>query len=99
MADIKREQERDELHRAIWGIADELRGSVDGWDFKSYVLGIMFYRYISFQIRLTQSSGRAKITPFLSTTPVLLLQVYLRPRARLTLLLLCIHFHGLQQTV
>ena len=47
MADIKREQERDELHRTIWGIADELRGSVDGWDFKSYVLGIMFYRYIS----------------------------------------------------
>lgn len=47
MADIKREQERDELHRSIWGIADELRGSVDGWDFKSYVLGIMFYRYIS----------------------------------------------------
>ena len=36
MADIKREQERDELHRAIWNIADELRGSVDGWDFKSY---------------------------------------------------------------
>lgn len=47
MADIKREQERDELHRAIWNIADELRGSVDGWDFKSYVLGTMFYRYIS----------------------------------------------------
>ena len=39
--------ERDELHRAIWSIADELRGSVDGWDFKNYVLGIMFYRYIS----------------------------------------------------
>ena len=47
MADIKKEQERDELHRAIWAIADELRGSVDGWDFKSYVLGMMFYRYIS----------------------------------------------------
>ena len=47
MADIRKEQERDELHRAIWAIADELRGSVDGWDFKSYVLGIMFYRYIS----------------------------------------------------
>ena len=47
MADIKREQERDELHRAIWSIADGLRGSVDGWDFKSYVLGTMFYRYIS----------------------------------------------------
>ena len=40
-------QERDELHRAIWAIADELRGAVDGWDFKNYVLGTMFYRYIS----------------------------------------------------
>ncbi len=47
MPDIKKEQEREELHRAIWAIADELRGSVDGWDFKSYVLGTMFYRYIS----------------------------------------------------
>ena len=47
MVDMKKEQERDELHRAIWAIADELRGSVDGWDFKAYVLGMMFYRYIS----------------------------------------------------
>lgn len=47
MTDIKKEQEREELHRAIWSIADDLRGSVDGWDFKSYVLGTMFYRYIS----------------------------------------------------
>ena len=47
MADVRKEQERDELHRAIWAIADGLRGSVDGWDFKSYVLGMMFYRYIS----------------------------------------------------
>ena len=47
MADIKREQERDELYRSIWKIADDLRGAVDGWDFKQYVLGIMFYRYIS----------------------------------------------------
>ena len=47
MADIKKDQEREELRRAIWAIADELRGSVDGWDFKSYVLGMMFYRYIS----------------------------------------------------
>ena len=47
MADIKREQEREELHRSIWKIADELRGAVDGWDFKQYILGIMFYRYIS----------------------------------------------------
>lgn len=47
MADIRKEQEREELHRAIWSIADDLRGSVDGWDFKNYVLGTMFYRYIS----------------------------------------------------
>lgn len=47
MADVRKEQEREELHRAIWNIADGLRGSVDGWDFKSYVLGMMFYRYIS----------------------------------------------------
>ena len=47
MPDMKKEQEREELHRAIWAIADELRGAVDGWDFKNYVLGTMFYRYIS----------------------------------------------------
>ena len=47
MLDTKKEQEREELHRAIWAIADELRGAVDGWDFKNYVLGTMFYRYIS----------------------------------------------------
>lgn len=41
------ENQREELHRSIWKIANELRGSVDGWDFKQYVLGIMFYRYIS----------------------------------------------------
>ena len=45
--DSKKEREREELHRAIWAIADELRGAVDGWDFKNYVLGTMFYRYIS----------------------------------------------------
>lgn len=42
-----KEQERTELHRAIWQIANDLRGSVDGWDFKSYVLGMLFYRFIS----------------------------------------------------
>ena len=46
-ADNKRKQERKALHDAIWAIADELRGAVDGWDFKNYVLGTMFYRYIS----------------------------------------------------
>lgn len=44
---MTREQERDELHRAIWQMANDLRGSVDGWDFKSYVLGMLFYRFIS----------------------------------------------------
>ena len=39
--------ERAELHRTIWRIANELRGSIDGWDFKSYVLGMLFYRFIS----------------------------------------------------
>ena len=47
MVDTKKEQEREELHRAIWAIADELRGAVDGWDFKNYVLGTMFYQYIT----------------------------------------------------
>lgn len=47
MADNRKEQERAELHRTIWGIANTLRGSVDGWDFKQYVLGMLFYRYIS----------------------------------------------------
>jgi type I restriction enzyme M protein len=44
---MAKEQERDELHRTIWQIANDLRGSVDGWDFKSYVLGLLFYRFIS----------------------------------------------------
>lgn len=45
--DNKREQERAELYKTIWSIAEDLRGSVDGWDFKQYVLGMLFYRYIS----------------------------------------------------
>lgn len=45
--DCKKETERSELHRTIWSIANDLRGSVDGWDFKQYVLGMLFYRYIS----------------------------------------------------
>lgn len=42
-----KECERAELHRTIWQIANDLRGSVDGWDFKQYVLGMLFYRFIS----------------------------------------------------
>ena len=44
---MNKEQERNELHRAIWSIANEVRGSVDGWDFKQFVLGALFYRFIS----------------------------------------------------
>ncbi|MBR2265797.1 MAG: type I restriction-modification system subunit M, partial [Paludibacteraceae bacterium] len=40
-------QQKQELFKSIWAIANELRGSVDGWDFKQYVLGMLFYRYIS----------------------------------------------------
>lgn len=51
MSDNRREQQRAELHRTIWAIANDLRGSVDGWDFKQYVLGMLFYRYISENIQ------------------------------------------------
>ncbi len=47
MTNTTKEQERAELHRTIWQIANDLRGSVDGWDFKQYVLGMLFYRFIS----------------------------------------------------
>ncbi len=47
MSDGSKAAERAELHRTIWRIANDLRGSVDGWDFKSYVLGMLFYRFIS----------------------------------------------------
>jgi type I restriction enzyme M protein len=42
-----RDEQRAELHKAIWRMANDLRGSVDGWDFKTYVLGMLFYRFIS----------------------------------------------------
>lgn len=57
MYDNKREQERNELYRTIWNLANELRGSVDGWDFKQYVLGILFYRYISENITTYLNEG------------------------------------------
>ena len=53
-------REREELHKAIWSIADDLRGSVDGWDFKQYILGIMFYRYISENITSYINEGEKK---------------------------------------
>jgi len=42
-----RDTQLNKLHSTIWGIAEKLRGQVDGWDFKIYVLGFLFYRYIS----------------------------------------------------
>jgi type I restriction enzyme M protein len=44
---MTKESQRAELHKTIWRIANDLRGSVDGWDFKTYVLGMLFYRFIS----------------------------------------------------
>ncbi len=57
MADNRKEVERAELHRTIWAIADQMRGSVDGWDFKSYILGMLFYRYISENITTYINKG------------------------------------------
>lgn len=47
MTNAEAVRQRAELHKTIWSIADDLRGSVDGWDFKQYVLGMLFYRFIS----------------------------------------------------
>ena len=47
MPETTRDQQRAELHKAIWGIANDVRGSIDAWDFKQYVLGMLFYRYLS----------------------------------------------------
>lgn len=66
MIDNRKELERDELHRTIWNMANDLRGSVDGWDFKQYVLGILFYRYISenFERYVNQGEHEAGDTSF-----------------------------------
>ncbi|RKV36135.1 type I restriction-modification system subunit M [Helicobacter pylori] len=55
--------ERNELHNTIWKVANELRGSVDGWDFKQYVLGILFYRYISENMTHYINEEERKIDP------------------------------------
>ena len=64
--DNKKEQEREELHKTIWKIANELRGSVDGWDFKQYVLGLLFYRFISENIEhyVNENQRKAGIENF-----------------------------------
>ena len=56
----KKEKERKELHKTIWKIANELRGSVDGWDFKQYVLGLLFYRFISENIESYVNDNQRK---------------------------------------
>ncbi|RDU72760.1 type I restriction-modification system subunit M [Helicobacter aurati] len=48
---MKSVEQREELHKMIWKIANDLRGSVDGWDFKSYVLGFLFYYFISEKLK------------------------------------------------
>lgn len=53
-------REREELHKTIWKIANELRGSVDGWDFKQYVLGLLFYRFISENIENYVNTNQRK---------------------------------------
>lgn len=60
MIDNRKEQEREELHRTIWNMANDLRGSVDGWDFKQYVLGMLFYRYISENFTKFVNDGEAE---------------------------------------
>ena len=61
-----KEREREELHKTIWKIANELRGSVDGWDFKQYVLGLLFYRFISENIEnyVNENQKKAGIKDF-----------------------------------
>lgn len=60
MSGTTKEAQRAELHKTIWRIANDLRGSVDGWDFKSYVLGILFYRYISENLTAYINEGERK---------------------------------------
>ncbi len=55
-----KELERDELHKTIWKMANDLRGTVDGWDFKQYVLGLLFYRFISENIENYVNNNQRK---------------------------------------
>lgn len=58
--DSKKEQERAALHKMIWDLANDLRGAVSGWDFKQYILGVIFYRFISENIsEFVNSSERS----------------------------------------
>ncbi len=58
MRDIK---QREELQSAIWRIADDVRGAVDGWDFKQFILGTLFYRFISENFTQFMQAGDASV--------------------------------------
>ena len=60
MSPTTKEAQRAELHKTIWRIANDLRGSVDGWDFKTYVLGMLFYRFISENLTAYINTGERK---------------------------------------
>lgn len=69
MSPQSKQKERAQLHKTLGEIAEQLRGKVDGWDFKTYVLGTLFYRYLCdhWSTSSTVSSGK-RATP-ISTTP------------------------------
>jgi type I restriction enzyme M protein len=60
---VNGEAQRAELHRTIWRIANDLRGSVDGWDFKAYVLGMLFYRFISENLTAYLNAHERQLDP------------------------------------
>ena len=63
------ETERVSLHRTIWRVANGLRGSVDGWDFKAYVLGMLSCRFISEYLMATSTNRNASLGSFASAMP------------------------------
>ena len=55
--------QRQELQNKIWKIANDVRGSVDGWDFKQFVLGTLFYRFISENFTKYIEGGDVRVFP------------------------------------
>jgi type I restriction enzyme M protein len=66
---MTKEAQRAELHKTIWRIANDLRGSVDGWDFKQYVLGMLFYRFISENLAAYQMAASSIEAALAEETP------------------------------
>lgn len=67
---VAKEQERAELHKSVWEIANQLRGSVEGWDFKQYVLGMLFYRFISENLTKYINNTESKPDFDYTTSPI-----------------------------